>query len=522
MLLVVVLGTILFLVYSPTSSAFDQSQQEALQSAMARTGDLVISVSGSGELVAVSETSLGFEENGMLAALNVKIGDLVQAGDVLASLKIDLTAAELGAYLAQAELDVVSAQQALDQVYETAQLEAANAQLALEAAQLALETLQNVELEHALAQQNLQLAQAAVEEAEMDLYIVNSAPSQQALETAYASLLFKAKELDEIQDQIDRAEYQFKSASDPMLRDRLELQIKNLRVQLANQQVEYENDLYKYETMDDPPEEIDLSVAEARLKTAEAQLVEAERSWLEVQDGPPAGELAMAEAQLAAAQFEWEQLKDGPDPDGVALLEARLVEAELKLETLKAEQLLLDLVAPMDGTVVAIEAQVGDRVGDQAILTLADLSKAVVAVSLDEIDRAAVQIGSRVEISFDVLPERIFHGEVVQISPSLFRVGNFQSFRVWVLLDELPDDLISLPLGVNAVVDVIAGETQDAVLVTIDALHEGVDGSYSVYVVVGEKLEQRPVQVGLMDATTAEIISGLQPGEQVKIGKLDF
>jgi hypothetical protein len=43
-----------------------------------------------------------------------------------------------------------------------------------------------------------------------------------------------------------------------------------------------------------------------------------------------------------------------------------------------------------------------------------------------------------------------------------------------------------------------------------------------VYVINGETIEQRPVQVGLMDATTAEIVAGLQPSEQVAIGNLNF
>jgi len=356
----------------------------------------------------------------------------------------------------------------------------------------------------------------------MDLYIVNSAPSQQALNTSSASLLFKEKELHEIQEQIERAEYQFISAPNQMVRDRLDQQLTNLRLQLANQQIEYENALYKSETLDDPPEEIDLTLAEARLATAQAQLAEAETSWAEVQNGPTTGDLAIAEAQLAEAQSEWARLNAGTDPDELALLEAGLAKAELKLQILQDESLVLYLVAPVDGTVLTIDAGVGDRVGNQTILTIADLSQAMIAVSLDEIEQASVQVGNRVEISFDALPERIFQGEVVQINPSLIKAGNSQAFRVWVLLDAFPNDLIKLPLGINAGVDVITGEVQNSVLVTIEALHEDMNGGYSVYVIEGENVEQRPVQVGLMDATSAEIVIGLQPGEQVAIGNLNI
>ena len=225
-LLLVTLGGSLFLVSSPASGELDQTSLE-MQSAITRSGDLIISASGSGELVAVSETRLSFEESGELLALNVRVGDQVQAGDVLATIKLDRTAADLAADIAKAELDLLLAQQKIDQIVENSQIEAAKAQLALEEAQLAVEKLQNYETEQALALQSLHLAEEAVEDAEMNLYITNSAPSEAAMNTAYASLLFKEKELHEIQDQITRVEYQFKSASNQIVRDRLDQQLTN-------------------------------------------------------------------------------------------------------------------------------------------------------------------------------------------------------------------------------------------------------------------------------------------------------
>jgi len=218
----------------------------------------------------------------------------------------------------------------------------------------------------------------------------------------------------------------------------------------------------------------------------------------------------------------WERLKNGPDPDEIVLAEAQLVAAETKLATLQAGQQVLDLVAPMDGTVISISAEVGDRISNEIILTLANLSQPSVEVYLDEIDSANVQVGDRAEIIFDAIPEVTFSGQVVEIDPSLIRVGNTQTVRALVLLDALPDELIKLPLGLNAAVDIITGEAVNAILVTVDALHQNEDGSYFVSVIDGEALEPRPVQVGLMDATTAEIVAGLRAGEQVAIGNLNF
>lgn len=524
-LFVIIAGGFLYLTLSAASGDSNQGQlagEDEIQGAVARTGDLILSVSGSGELVSVSEAGLSFQEQGELVELNVHVGDQVQTGDVLARLQIDQTAAELAANLTSAELEVLRAQQNLDQLYENAEFAAAQALVALEGAQLAVEELLDDELEQALAQQALHLAEEAVQEAEMNLYIVNSSPSQEAIDIAYASFLFKEKDLKEIQLRLAQTEYQFKSAPNQVVRDRLNQQILNLRVQLANQQLEYENALYKYNTLDDPPEMVDLTVGEAQLSTAQAQLAEAQKNWEEVESGPKESDLAVAEAKLGEAQAELDNLKDGPDPDEIVLAEAQLAKAEAKLAMLQAEQLVLDLVAPMDGTVLSISAEVGDRINNQTILTLADLSQPSVEVYLDEADSADIQVGNQAEIIFDAIPELIFEGQVVEIDPGLSRIGNTQGLRVVVVLDPLPNELIKLHLGLNAAADIITGEATNAVLVTVEALEQQNDGSYSVYVINGETIEQRPVQVGLMDATTAEIVSGLQPREQVAIGNLNF
>lgn len=510
------------LTYFTDSNASQSSSETEIQQAVARRGTLTLSVTGSGEFIPSDEIELGFQENGQLIALNEKIGDEVQAGDILAQLKISQNPAELSASLTAAQLKVLQEQQNLDQLYQNADVESAQALLALEEAQLGLEELENYADEQALAEQQFRNAESTVEDAQMNLYIVNSSPSQSALDIAHASLLFKEKEVNELQDEIARAEYQFKSAPNEFARDRLNQQILSLRVQLANKQLEYEKAVYKYNTLDDPPDTIRLSVAEAQLRTAQVEQAEALKNWQATQAGPADGDLAMAEAQLAAAQAKWERVKDGPDPAEIQMAEAQLAEAEAELKLLESGEQIVDLVSPIDGTVLSIDAQVGDRIDNQVVLTLADLSQPQVEVYLDEIDSADVQEGDRAEIVFDAIPDKTFMGEVVQIDPQLHRVGNTQGVRVLVILDEPPTSFVNLPIGLNAGVDIIAEEANNVVLVTLDAIEQDSDGNDIVYVIDDGKVEMRPVQVGLKDATTAEIISGLQPGESVAIGGPEF
>ena len=88
--------------YLPAQAA----PEPELQTARVRTGDLVITAAGAGNLVPAAEVDLGFRTSGMLVELNAAVGDIVQAGQVLA--RLDDTAARLQLEQAQINLDALT------------------------------------------------------------------------------------------------------------------------------------------------------------------------------------------------------------------------------------------------------------------------------------------------------------------------------------------------------------------------------------------------------------------------------
>ena len=140
-------------------------------------------------------------------------------------------------------------------------------------------------------------------------------------------------------------------------------------------------------------------------------------------------------------------------------------------------------------------------------------------IYIDESDFTQVGVGYPVEIIFDAFPNEVFTGEIIEIGPSLETVSNVNALRTVVLLDETSYAKPNvLPIGLSALVDVIAGQTFDAVLVPVEALIEVSPGEYMVYVVQNDQPQPREVSVGLVDFTSAEIIDGLRTGEVVAIG----
>jgi HlyD family secretion protein len=235
--------------------------------------------------------------------------------------------------------------------------------------------------------------------------------------------------------------------------------------------------------------------------------------------GPTEQQIAAAQATLAQAQAQLDSVLNAVSPEDVETAQLSVEQARLNL--LSAQSQLEDtlLRAPFAGTVTAVEAQLGEMVSTSPIITLADLSEPLLEIDLEETDLELVSPGYEVEVIFDALPDETFTGQVVRIEPALATVENVPTVLALASLDEEQShNPWILPVGSNASVDVIAARAENVLLVPIEALRELSPDNYAAFVVVDAELQPRPVEVGLMDYAYAEIVSGLEQGEQVSTG----
>jgi RND family efflux transporter MFP subunit len=181
------------------------------------------------------------------------------------------------------------------------------------------------------------------------------------------------------------------------------------------------------------------------------------------------------------------------------------------------------LTAPITGTVVTVDAQAGETVGTAAIITLADLQEPQIQFWVEETDLTSVVPGNTVSITLDALPDYTYPGKILSVDPALVTVSNTPAVQATASIDLSQPGGDAHPVqflsGMNASVEVIAGEARNALLVPVEALREITPGQYAVFVVNADgQLEMRPVEVGLQDLVNAEIRSGLQEGEIVSLG----
>jgi multidrug efflux pump subunit AcrA (membrane-fusion protein) len=139
------------------------AQQATIQTATARTGNIILRASGTGTLVAAAESNLGFQTSGTLTVLNVQVGSQVKSGDLIAQL--DSSNQQLALAQAQQALNQLTSASAVataQQNLVTAQTNLINAQYVLNGATTAgsnQAAINNAQAALGLAQNNLNVAQ---------------------------------------------------------------------------------------------------------------------------------------------------------------------------------------------------------------------------------------------------------------------------------------------------------------------------------------------------------------------------
>ncbi|MBN2146560.1 MAG: efflux RND transporter periplasmic adaptor subunit [Anaerolineales bacterium] len=433
-----------------------------LQTAVARQGDLAIYASGAGTVVASTEMGVGFDESGTLTELLVTVGDEVEAGEVLARLQTNNSEEDIATAIADAELNVLLAQQALDDLV--------NADVSLSLAQAQLAVIE---------------AQTALEEATSDRELMNYQRCLDSTLDDYEATYYDALDFyNQLAERYER-DYASRPGTDP---DKLQAKAQ-------------------------------LEAAEEAVQAALINVNWCKNPYSEEEKAEGDAQVNLAQVELLAAQAEVESWQNYPDPIDVAVAEAQLSSAQAKLAEAQETQPVLELVAPISGTVLEINATVGEDVGTAAIVTIANLSEPMLQVYLDETDFDKAIVGYDAEVVFDAYPDDLFTGKVVQVNPSLSSTQGGSLVTLYVQLDPLTiDQPQRLPLGMSATVDVIAGSATNAVLVPVEALRDLGDGSYAVFVVENDQPVLRVVTIGINDLTYVEITSGLEAGEVVTTG----
>ncbi|QDE69168.1 MULTISPECIES: efflux RND transporter periplasmic adaptor subunit [Myxococcus] len=203
------------------------------------------------------------------------------------------------------------------------------------------------------------------------------------------------------------------------------------------------------------------------------------------------------------------------------------------------------LVSPIDGNVIELSREVGERVrgsdlSEDVVMTIAALSAMEVKFEVGEHEVVHLKPGQPAEITLDALEGQTYSGSVVEIAQKALiknegTEAEVTSFPITVALDTRPPGVLP---GMSSEVRISAETHNDVVLVPIQAVTVRSDRSLPDYkapiegggltakrteslakvvfvVDSSNKAQVRRVQTGIASDTELEIVSGLNEGDRV-------
>ncbi|MEM6583237.1 MAG: efflux RND transporter periplasmic adaptor subunit, partial [Pseudomonadota bacterium] len=247
-----------------------------------------------------------------------------------------------------------------------------------------------------------------------------------------------------------------------------------------------------------------LTKAEADLDKALAAARKADQDYQRAQ--------ALNETQsITGPDFDAAQKEYATANAAVKAARAQLDEANLKLEETA-------LIAPLDGIVQQRNIEIGTLVRNGTVgFVVANTNTVKVVFGVPDTVLGDVRLGSRLKIETASLPDRTFNGEVTEITPAADQ--RTRIFEVSVSVDNAdgalrPGMIASLELDTSAVA------TQQVLVVPVNAMVEGPDNSFALYIVTkngeGQEIASlRTVEAGQIMGNRVTVTGNIKSGDQV-------
>src|SRR5579859_3044983 len=406
-----------------------------------------LAVVADGRLLPAQSLDLSFAAGGQVAQVLVAEGDTVAAGALIAQLK---SSQSLQAQVSTAQLNLLSAQQAVKDlqgsaVFATAQAAFAVAQAtdALTQTQKDLRNIQNPISER--LQTSVSDAKLALDTAKNNNLLGTVDADNQALvqATAQVNILFSAYQNLQakwdagdhgaaLQKALTLAQSAYQSALDTQTQLQLRIQTDqaNGNQTVKDAQKAYDDAVNNQAAAQRGPDADKLAVAVGNVAVAQAAVEQ-------------------TQAALAQAQTREAALKNGPDPDVLAASEQRLIAAQAQLAAAQAQLAAaqaslddLDLKASISGTVTDLRIHNGEWVTPgEPVVVLTDLAHLrVETTDLSERDVPQVSVGQTVAVMVKALNQNI-PGQVTEIAPLADTLGGDVVYKTTIELSTRPAGL---------------------------------------------------------------------------------
>jgi HlyD family secretion protein len=268
--------------------------------------------------------------------------------------------------------------------------------------------------------------------------------------------------------------------------------------------------------------------AEATLRNAEAEYERTEKLYRAGVSSKAELDRAIAQrdtsrALLEAARQSSAMTDVGPRAEEIRAADAQVRQMKAALDYADTQLAATEIKAPVSGTVLQRIVERGEMVSPSSfggessartsVVALADLSDLQIELDISQTDFSRLKMGQRAEIVPEAFPNLKYTGFIAEIAPEANRAK--ATVQVKVKVDN-PDE--QLRPEMNARVNFLAegrpteGKSAPRVLVPKAAVVRR-DGSVFVFVIKGNKVEQRSIRLGDEAGDFYYVLEGLSGGE---------
>ncbi len=203
--------------------------------------------------------------------------------------------------------------------------------------------------------------------------------------------------------------------------------------------------------------------------------------------------------------------------------QSQVAEAQASLRQLEEQLSYTIITAPMDGTVLSRDVEVGDAVSSILVLgstatlvmTVGDTTQVYVKGKVDESDIGKVYLGQPARIKVESFKDKTFYGKVTKIAPLGVEKDNVTTFEVRVSIDN-PGGELKANMTANA--EIILDEHKNVLTVPEQAVLYDKNRNASVEVPDPKQKNGRrkvAIKAGISNGTKTELLSGLNSGDTV-------
>jgi macrolide-specific efflux system membrane fusion protein len=265
-----------------------------------------------------------------------------------------------------------------------------------------------------------------------------------------------------------------------------------------------------------------LAGIEAQKRSQEASLVKAEAALARNQQLSANSLVSQTDLETAQAAVDSAQAQ-------IDQLDAQIAQSQLSVESAELDLARTKIVAPSDGTIVALLVDEGQTVNANStiptIVKIADLDTMVIKAEISEADVVRVQAGQRVYFTILGEPDVKIDATLREVEPAPTSISSdtasTDSAVYYNGLFDVPNPEHKLRISMTAQVTIVLDEAKDALVLSSGLVsRKDPEGNtiVPVYDPATETVTPRRIEVGLNNNVMAEITSGLSEGEQVVSG----